>query len=88
MSESKNDTKQHITTDGARHVLEAQKSSQASANRKGLQPEIANRVRRVKDSVKRSNSSPAETSRMTTLLTNVKVVDVTGILPRLYSTCV
>ena len=51
MSESKNDTKQHITTDGARHVLEAQKSSQASANRKGLQPEIANRVRVITSAI-------------------------------------
>ena len=32
-------------SDGPRRVLEAQKSSQASSNRKGLQPGVANRVR-------------------------------------------
>ena len=31
--------------DGPRRVLEAQKSSTASSNRKGLQPGVANRVR-------------------------------------------
>ena len=45
MSKSSSKSDKEYANDGPRHVLEAQKSSQASSNRKGLQPEIANRVR-------------------------------------------
>jgi len=38
-------TKNIVEKQNDRQVLEAQKSSQASSNVKGLQPEIANRVR-------------------------------------------
>ena len=45
MSKSANSLGKEHAGDGPPHVLEAQKSSQAGSNRKGLQPEIANRVR-------------------------------------------
>lgn len=45
MSKSSTKSDKDSVNDGSRHVLEAQKSSQASSNHKGLQPEIANRVR-------------------------------------------
>lgn len=40
-----NDSQQKSSNSRSKHVLEAQKSSQASSNTKGLQPEIANRIR-------------------------------------------
>ena len=40
-----NDNQQKSSNQRGKHVLEAQKSSQASSNTKGLQPEIANRIR-------------------------------------------
>ena len=40
-----NDSQQKSSNQRGKHVLEAQKSSQASSNTKGLQPEIANRIR-------------------------------------------
>ena len=45
MSKSSNKSNKECASDGPRRVLEAQKSSQASSNKKGLQPEIANRIR-------------------------------------------
>ena len=40
-----NDNQHKSSNQRSKHVLEAQKSSQASSNTKGLQPEIANRIR-------------------------------------------
>ena len=45
MSKSAQSIEKENASDGPRRVLEAQKSSQASSNRKGLQPGVANRVR-------------------------------------------
>jgi len=46
----------------AKQVFEAQKSSQASSNTKGLQPEIANRVRQVSFADDRIRSKKAQRS--------------------------